>query len=130
MIILTLRTDKPIAELGLFDGDKRIDHLEWEAHRQLAETLHSQIAKLLEVSSLTSDHINGLVVYKGPGSFTGLRIGISVINALAYANGLSVVGESGDDWIAKGISRLLADENDRIVTPEYGAAPNITRQKK
>lgn len=131
MIILTLRTDKPVAEIGIFDGQKRIEYLPYQADRQLAETIHQQIHDMLGRHSMDLHNLDALVVYKGPGSFTGLRIGITVANALAYSLEVPIVGVGNvDDWIIRGINRLEKGDNDRSVVPEYGAEPNITSPKK
>ncbi len=130
MKILTIRTDKPEAEIGLFDGSERIDYFKWQAHRVLAETIHQKIRELLEQNNLTLGGIAGVVVFQGPGSFTGLRIGISVANATADSQGIPIVGETTEEWIVNGLQRLSDNKNDKIVIPEYGALPNITAQKK
>ena len=51
-------------------------------------------------AGISMDEIDGFAVAKGPGSFTGLRIGISVVKALAYALSKPVAGISGLDGIA------------------------------
>lgn len=131
MIILTLRTDKPIAEIGLYKDKNRLDYLPYQADRKLAETIHQQIKEMLAKQSIDFNSIEGLVVYKGPGSFTGLRIGITVANALAYSISVPIVGVvATDNWIQFGIDRLISGQNDRSIIPEYGAEPNITSPKK
>ena len=130
MIILTLRTDKPEAEIGLFSGVDPLTYHEWLAHRQLAETIHKELRSVLKAEHLSLSDLNGIVVYQGPGSFTGLRIGISVANALADSLGISIVGSQGEDWIKKGISTLTEGKNDRIILPHYGAPANVTAPKK
>lgn len=129
MIVLTVRTDKPEAELGLFDGDKQLAYKAWEAHRQLAETIHMQISELLKSRKLELKNLNGIVAYEGPGSFTGLRIGLSVANALAYSLNVPIVGSQGGDWIEGAIKRLQNGENSIISLPHYGAPVHITKQK-
>src|SRR4051812_8427843 len=94
MLILTVRTDKPEAELGLYSDSKKLTYLTWTAHRELAETIHLKIEELLAKSTKELNGlqgIEGIVVYKGPGSFTGLRIGFGVVNALAYSLEIPVV---------------------------------------
>jgi tRNA threonylcarbamoyladenosine biosynthesis protein TsaB len=130
MIILTLRTDKPEAEICLYDGDKRLAYEKWEAHRQLAETLHTKIKEILNQSSISWDGIGAIVCYKGPGSFTGLRIGLSVANALAYAQDIPIVTAAGENWIKDGLSAISSGKNKKIALPEYGSPPHITQQKK
>jgi tRNA threonylcarbamoyladenosine biosynthesis protein TsaB len=84
MIILTIRTDNPEAELGIYDGSKQLAYKTWHAHRALAETLHAAIRDELQQSQLDLKKVQGIVAYKGPGSFTGLRIGLTVANAISY----------------------------------------------
>lgn len=129
MIILTLRTDKPEAEIGLFDDQKQLAYETWQAHRQLAETLHQKISQVLAANHKTFDDIGGIVIFSGSGSFTGLRIGVSVANTLAYSLSCPIVGVIDVD-IKTGIPRLLNGESDKQVLPEYGSPVHITAQKK
>ena len=130
MIILTIRTDKPEAELGLFDDNEQIDYLTWQAHRELGQTIHSQIKALLDEHDKPIEDLQAIVAFQGPGSFTGLRIGITVANGFAYANQLPIVAAMCDDWIRLGIGRLLKGESDKLALPEYGAEANITQPRK
>ena len=45
MLVLTLRTEKPEAEIGLYLDNKKLDYLSWQAHRELSNTIHINIAK-------------------------------------------------------------------------------------
>lgn len=129
MIILTLRTDKPEAEIGIFNDQTQLSYEVWTAHRKLAETIHTKIREELAKNKKEFDDLQGIVAYQGPGSFTGLRIGLTVANTLAYGLNISIIGASGDDWREKGIRRLSAKENDKAVMPEYGADVHITKPK-
>lgn len=130
MLILTVRTDKPEAEIGLYKDNQQLDYLVWQAHRELAETIHTRIKELLEAHSYNFVDLEGLAVFKGPGSFTGLRIGAAVANALAASLNIPVCGASTEQWKETGIQSLLDGNNDRVVMPEYGSAPNITAPRK
>ncbi len=130
MIILGLRTDKPEAELYLLNNEGEVGRIFWQAHRQLSDTLLKKIDELLLAHDCTQADLEGLVVYKGPGSFTGLRIGIAVANAMAYSLKLPVVGSEGDGWLENGLSLLKAGQNDTQVVPVYGQDPHITKQRK
>lgn len=139
-MILTIRTDKPEAELGIFENNKQLEYFKWQADRQLADTLNKQIEEIFTRQNLKNfrrasklsiklSDIDGIVCFEGPGSFTGLRIGMSVANALAYAVSVPIVARGGDDWIATGIQDILSGKDQKIVTPKYGAEPNVTKPK-
>lgn len=130
MTYLALRTDSPQAELYLYDGEERIAHELWQADRRLALELLGQLEDLLKKADKDFSDLSGLVVFCGPGSFTGLRIGITVMNTMSYAQDVPIVGTIGEDWLSTGISRLQDGENDQIVLPEYGAEARITKPKK
>jgi tRNA threonylcarbamoyladenosine biosynthesis protein TsaB len=130
MLIITIRTDKPEAELGLYEDDTQLAYETWEAHRILAETIHGKLRSLLNSQSKSLRDTGGIVVFRGPSSFTGLRIGITVANTLAYSLGTRIIASEDPEWIETGIQKLLSGESDPIALPEYGAEPHITRQKK
>lgn len=130
-MILAIRTDKPEAELHLLDptGDETATH-EWQAHRALAATLVSTIQEFLRDNNTSTDQLAGIIVFSGAGSFTGLRIGATVANALAYSQEVSVVAGEGDGWIADGLSKLKSAEPGEYVVPTYDREPNITKPKQ
>lgn len=130
MIIIAIKTDNPEAELYLYDSRREFIYFKWLAHRQLADTLHLKIKEALDSQSLELSSIKGIAIFKGPGSFTGLRIGASVANALAYAEQVPIVGTTGADWLMDGLKRLLIGQDDKIVIPFYGTDANITLPKK
>jgi tRNA threonylcarbamoyladenosine biosynthesis protein TsaB len=128
--ILALRTDKPQAELYIYEDDKKLAEINWQAHLKLAETLNTKIDEILKESSISYEDLNGVAVYEGPGSFTGLRIGISTANALAYGLGIPIVASAGDNWLEASIESLQNGKNDKIATPEYGAPARTTKPRK
>jgi tRNA threonylcarbamoyladenosine biosynthesis protein TsaB len=130
MIILTIRTDKPDSEVGLYDGETQLAYEMWPAHRQLAETINGKIEALLQGQGKKLRDVQGIVCFQGPGSFTGLRIGLTVANALSYSYGLPIVATQDPSWLEAGIKRLEAGENDTRAMPFYGAEAHITPQKK
>ncbi len=130
MIILVLRTDKPEAELYVYEDQKKLAETKWQAHRQLAETMHKEIRKILNRSSNSWEQVEAIVCYGGPGSFTGLRIGLSVANALAYARQIPIVAKSGSKWLEDGITAILDGQDDEVATPKYGGPAHVTKPRK
>jgi tRNA threonylcarbamoyladenosine biosynthesis protein TsaB len=130
MLILTIRTDKPEAEIGLFEDESRLAYTAWMAHRELAETIQGKMESMLKSRDKKISDLNAIAAFKGPGSFTGLRIGLTVANAMAYGLNIPIVATEGDDWLKNAIIILLKGGNEKIITPEYGSPPNITQPKK
>jgi len=130
VMYLGIRTDSPEAEFYLYDGQKQVAKHRWQADRQLAKDLLGQLEAFLTKCDTSFDELNGLFVFQGPGSFTGLRIGITVCNTAAYALDIPVVAVQGDAWVDGALKRLAAGEDDKVVLPFYGAEARITLPKK
>lgn len=129
MLILTLRTDNPQAEISLFENERELTHEIWTAHRELATTLHHKIAKLLQSIGKDWSNIEGIVVFKGPGSFTGLRIGAAAANALASSLNVPIIGSTYDKWQTEGITEILNGGNNILVLPVYGSDAHTTKPR-
>jgi tRNA threonylcarbamoyl adenosine modification protein YeaZ len=130
MLILTVRTDKPEAEVGLYTDTERFASISWQADRQLSDTIHDKIRELLDSNSRTIEDIEGVAVFSGPGSFTGLRIGAAVANALAFSLNIPIIGSTEENWIEKAATKLMAGDTSGVVVPVYGADPHTTKQRK
>lgn len=127
MLTITLRTDKPEAEIGLYENNRQLAYCAWPAHRQLAETIHLKIKQLLEERQKSLSDIEAIAIYEGPGSFTGLRIGFSVANALANSLKVPIVATAGEKWIEEALVDLINGQGQALALPDYGAPPHITK---
>ena len=128
-MILLLDTSTPLCKLTLVDGDWHYED-EWQADRTLAKNLLSYLTEQLEKNGKTFSDVTALGAFRGPGSFTGLRIGLTVLNTIADSENLPIVGEDGDDWKEKAITKIASGQNDRIVLPYYGSEAHITKPRK
>ncbi len=128
-MILALDTSTSTCRVWLIDDDSRQSY-EWEAARELADGLIGYLRGLLTSQGKEWHDISAIAVNQGPGSFTGLRIGLTVMNTIADTTSTPIVGESGDDWLSRALERLKNGENDGLVMPVYGREPNITRPRK
>lgn len=126
---LFINTSTPLCRV-LLEQDEKLYPYEWQADRQLAQGLLGYIERCLgEHDSILAD-IRGIGVYQGPGSFTGLRIGLTVMNTLADGLDVPIVGVTGEEWVATAQERLRLGENDHLVLPDYGADAHITKPRK
>ena len=127
-MILAIRTDSNQAEIYLVEpGGKVVKKQQWQAGRELSKQI---LAKINTIIAGNFVQIQAVVVYEGPGSFTSLRIGISVANALAYAKEIPIASTTGRNWLADGIKKLNTQKSGKYIVPRYGAEPNITKPKK
>ena len=128
-MILGIRTDKPEAELYLCDESGEIvDSYIWYAHKELSDSLLLKMKEMLATNKVPLEQIAKIVAYSGPGSFTGLRIGISVANALAYGMDVPITASTGTDWMRNAVMQKTTTS--AFVVPSYGLEPHITQQKK
>ena len=128
-MILLLDTSTALCKLTLIDGDARYE-TEWQADRTLARELLGYIKANLDAHSWTWTDISGIGVLQGPGSFTGLRIGLTILNTLADSQSVPIVGGQGEDWQDVTLEKLKSGQNDRIVLPFYGGDAHITTPRK
>jgi tRNA threonylcarbamoyladenosine biosynthesis protein TsaB len=121
--ILYLDTSEPEAVIAIYDGDKLLTEKRWEGYRELSITLSKKYLGLLREAKIKQNDLLGICVFTGPGSFTGLRIGISFANGLSYGLGIPVY-----ETTKKG--KLNFNSPKKVVVPRYGSEPKITKSKK
>ncbi len=128
-MIILLDTSTPVCKVELLDGDKATPS-EWQADRMLAKDVHSHLRKQLDSLGKTWQDISAIGVFKGPGSFTGLRIGLTVANTLADSLRVPIVGTTGENWRDVAVKLITNGENHQMVLPEYASEANITKPRK
>ncbi|MDO4781115.1 MAG: tRNA (adenosine(37)-N6)-threonylcarbamoyltransferase complex dimerization subunit type 1 TsaB [Candidatus Saccharibacteria bacterium] len=128
-MIILLDTATPVCRLTIMNGEQHQTH-EWHADRTLARFLLAFLRDKLAEQGAEITDITGIGVMKGPGSFTGLRIGLTVANTLADGLNVPIVGAMGEDWQAEALVRLNRGDTDTIVLPEYGGEAHITAPKR
>ena len=90
MILMIDTTDRNKIELGLFDG-KVLRCFEFETRRQ-SEDLLSAIDGILKNEHLSKKDLKGILINQGPGSFTGIRVGVTTANTLAWIFNIPIFG--------------------------------------
>lgn len=128
-MIILLDTSTAICKLSLLD-DKESHEYDWQADRNLASGLLKFLSEKLSENNLTWSDISGIGVYRGPGSFTGLRIGLTVLNTIADSEAIQIVGGTGDNWKNEVLDKIKQGIDDKIVLPFYSNEANITISKK
>jgi tRNA threonylcarbamoyladenosine biosynthesis protein TsaB len=94
MILLALETSGTLARIAVTEEATLRAELVFAHERHLARDLAPAILETLELAGLAPRGIEGVAVSAGPGSFTGLRVGVATAKALAFALGVPVAGIS------------------------------------
>jgi tRNA threonylcarbamoyladenosine biosynthesis protein TsaB len=128
-MIILLDSSTAICKISLVDGDMRQDY-EWESDRTLAKWLLGYLDKILKENGKTWTDITAIGVFEGPGSFTGIRIGLTVMNTIADSQKIPIGGARGDNWQDEVMAKIKAEENEKIVLPYYNRGANITIPRK
>ena len=102
-MLLAIDTATHMAGLALFDPSKGwiLGEESWYSVNRHTVELMPRLDRLLGQQGITPAALTGLVVSLGPGSFTGLRIGVSVAKGLALARQVPVVGIPTLDVVAQ-----------------------------
>lgn len=103
MIVLAVDSSSNSATVALVRDDKLIGEISLNDKKQHSILLMPMIDNLLKYNDLTIDNIDGFVVSKGPGSFTGLRIGMATIKGLSMGSGKPAISVSNLDGLANNV---------------------------
>lgn len=129
-MILALKTDSPDVSVIALQEGKQVVNKTWQAGRELSVQLNKAIDEVCSEVSVQLQDIEGVIVYHGPGSYTGLRIGVSVANALGLSYDIPVCGVSGEDWLTVGQKEIKNLKKFSAVKVEYGSDVYTTKPKK
>jgi tRNA threonylcarbamoyl adenosine modification protein YeaZ len=113
MLILAIETstlagsvalmEAPLHENGLFSGEMILGEYTLNLAATHSARLMPSIDRLLQEASISITNVQGIALALGPGSFTGLRIGVSSVKGLAYALRVPVVGVPTLDVLAQNV---------------------------
>lgn len=93
-MILSLDTATLVSSVALADNEKLIAELTIQTKKTHSEMLMPHVEQIIKLAGLKKTDITLVAVSIGPGSFTGLRIGLATAKALAYALSIPLIGVS------------------------------------
>ena len=94
MIILAMDSTAQTASVAVCDGERLLAEYTLNNGNTHSETLLPMVETMLGALSLTVDEVDLFAVSEGPGSFTGVRIGVATLKGLAFGRGKPCVGVS------------------------------------
>ena len=101
---LGIETSSLVSSVALMDEHNLIGELTIQAGLTHSEQLIPHIDMLLRASQVKKNELKGIIVSIGPGSFTGLRIGMGTAKAMAYALQIPLYGVMTMDSLARNVS--------------------------
>lgn len=104
MRICALDTSTELGSVALFDGETIVAEREQRVSNAHGETLLAILDELFKSVGWTAKEVERWAVGIGPGSFTGVRIGVSTVKGIALATGAEIVGIDSFDAIEAGES--------------------------
>lgn len=131
--IIAIDTIESDTGIGLI-GNDIYDIQTWTSYRNQSKELLPKIDKLLRKHKIKPEQLKWVAVNLGPGSFTGLRVGISIANTFGYGLNIPVIGKGHiKDNVKERIKILLnlktRHKKFKQVLPIYGRPPHITKPK-
>lgn len=100
MNVLAVDTSGNHLTILIIKGDKIFESFKEDIGLKHSITLMEEVERLLDTASLSLSDIDVFSAVVGPGSFTGIRIGVSTIKAFAYANNKKVLSVTSFDTLA------------------------------
>lgn len=120
-LILHIETATDICSVALSEGDQQLSLVESDQERSHAILLNQFVRQAVAEAGLTLKQLDGVAVSKGPGSYTGLRIGVSTAKGLSYALEIPLLASGTLENMASGtathpeVIRLAASFGDQLL---------------
>src|SRR5262245_61385568 len=124
MRILSFDTSAEVLVAAVFDGTKKIAAFESDASAgRHSEFLIPELQKLLRAARTDLHKLDLIAVGLGPGSFTGLRVGVTAAKILAFSTRAKVIGVSSLEGAARELARdgVVAVTRDARKSQVYAA---------
>lgn len=102
-MLLAVDTSTQSVGIALFDGNQILCEESWISRRYHTVELANAVQSNLFRAGLSAADLHVLAIASGPGSFTGLRIGMALIKGIAYTHQLPVIGIPTLDITAKAV---------------------------
>ena len=125
MILLAMDTSGPVAGVALLE-DGRVRYEAVAVNKMThSESIMPMVEEALLRTNLAKEQLTHLAVTVGPGSFTGVRIGVTAVKAMSHALGIPCIGVDALEATAFGIENrdeIVCPIQDARVQQVYGAA--------
>ena len=127
MKLLVVDTSGPVCGTAVMDGDRVLSEIIAQNKNTHSANLMPMVEKSLDFAGLTLAETDALAAWTGPGSFTGVRIGVATVKALAHGSGKPCIPVNALEALArsaapKGWEGLICPLQDARAGQVYAAA--------
>lgn len=129
MRVLAIDTSNLVLSVAVVDQTRVLGEVTTNLQKNHSIRMMDTISELLDTLQLVPEDLTGIAVAKGPGSYTGVRIGVSTAKSMAWALGIPVVGVSSllavaaNAWgFAGGIIPMFDARRGQVYTGYYQSA--------
>ena len=113
-LILAVETSGRMGSLAVGIGDEILAEASFSGPMRHSAELFPGIQSLLSQIGKNAEQIEHIYFTAGPGSFTGLRIAVTMAKMMAFANGVKIVAVDTMDVIAENASRYISEKSVEI----------------
>lgn len=113
-LILSIETATPVCSVAIHRGSNLVAHAEFHVDKVHATALTPTIEFVLQQCGIRKQELSAVAVSKGPGSYTGLRIGVAVAKGLCFTLDIPLIGIETLEAMALGMVPLAAKDNSLI----------------
>ncbi len=124
MITLLLDSSNTLLVVGLAKDDKIIDEIIYEAWQKQSEFMILEIEKILKRNEINPKEVGEIIVSKGPGSYTGVRIALTIAKIYGYALNIPVFAVSSLQMLEKRDEISICLMNARSQRSYFGVYKN------
>ncbi len=110
-LLLLLETSSEVCSVALARDEKLLSIRESREKKSHAAWLTVFIEEILKEQNISAADLDAVVVSKGPGSYTGLRIGVSTAKGLCYATDKPLIAINTLDALASGVKKERLDQS-------------------
>lgn len=134
-MLLAIDTATRVASIALYNSDGVVAELTWRSRENHTVELTAQIVQVMDLARVAKSDLQAIGVALGPGSFTGLRVGMSVAKGLAFGAQIPLLGIPTLDalahahaWQSLPIWAVLAAGRGRYSVARYKARRGVAKR--